>query len=508
MSTRHGFSVRGLDVPRGVDSPTGRFGRMFPTLEPRPPAGLPMAEEFGLPNGLMDGGDTTNQQDNPTMDAGFTFFGQFIDHNITFDVTSMLGRQIDPGAVRNFRPPMLDLDHLYGSGPFASPLLYDTDSHNTKLVLSPDGVDFGRTSGGVALIGDPRNDENLLLNQVHLAFIKFHNRVVDALMTGEITDVFGEHFPPPPPTDPTPLPPHASIEELLNVRTYFDELFAKAQQIVRWHYQWIIVHEYLPIVCGQDTVDRVNEQGLQFYAPDGNPFIPVEFAVAAFRFMHPTIRSDYVINDKHTLPLFPIDFTDTLPPKDERTDLRGGPVGEDFAVDFTKFFAIDGHRPQRARRIEAKLNRRLLDLPPITDVPKEIARQLRSLVVRNLLRSETQELPSGQDIARKIGEVPLSDAELGTTGPIYLWFYILREADLRHNGGRLGPVGALIVTEVLLGLLDADPMSYRSTYPIWTPILADSEGRFGIAELLRFAGVIKTHHESVADPVNAAVPSM
>ncbi|MBV8540888.1 MAG: hypothetical protein JO268_10140, partial [Pseudonocardiales bacterium] len=341
-----------------------------------------------------------------------------------------------------------------------------------------------------------RNDENLLLNQLHLAFIKFHNRVVDALAAQEITDVFGDPFPPAPST--TLPPPNASIDQLLSVRTYYDDLFAKAQQIVRWHYQWIIVHEYLPLVAGQDTVDRIDRDGLQFYAPDGNPFIPVEFAVAAFRFMHPTIRSEYTINDQYTLSLFPLPDPDTglipPPPRDPhlRTDLRGGPVAPEFALDFTHFFAIDDNRtPQRARRIEAKLNRRLLDLPSITDVPAEIAPQLRSLVVRNLLRSETQELPSAQDIARKIGQVPLSDAELGTTGPIYLWYYILREADLQHNGGRLGAVGALIVSEVLLGLLEADPISYRSTYPIWTPTLANSKGRFGIAELLRFAGVVK-----------------
>ncbi|MGH3774111.1 MAG: peroxidase family protein [Pseudonocardiaceae bacterium] len=490
---RHGFDVRGLDVPRGANPPTGRFGRLFPTLDPRPPTGLAMSEDFGLPfTGRMDGGETTDAQDSPTLDAGFTFLGQFIDHNITFDVTGQLGRQVDPMAVTNFRRPLLDLDHLYGSGPAATPYLYSNDptTHNTKLALSPDGADFARTSDGVALIGDPRNDENLLLNQLHLAFIKFHNRVVDALMAGEITDVFGDPFPPPPSSTPPP-PPNATIDQLLAVRTYYDNLFDKAQQIVRWHYQWIIVHEYLPLVVGQDSVDRVDRDGLQFYAPDGNPFIPVEFAVAAFRFMHPTIRSEYKINDKHTLPLFPLDFTDPLPPPDQRVDLRGGRVVPEFAVDFTHFFAIDENRtPQRARRIEAKLNRRLLDLPPITDVPVEIARQLRSLVVRNLLRSEAQELPSAQDIARKIGEVPLTDAELGTTGPIYLWFYILREADLRHNGGRLGPVGALIVTEVLLGLLDADPVSYRSAYPIWTPTLATSEGRFGIGELLHFAGVV------------------
>ncbi|MGB6165164.1 MAG: peroxidase family protein [Pseudonocardiaceae bacterium] len=498
MQARHGFEVRGLDVPRGVNPPTGRFGRLFPTLDPRPPTGLAMAEEFGLPGGLMDGGETTDAQDSPTLDAGFTFIGQFIDHNITFDVTGQLGRQIDPEAVTNFRPPMLDLDHLYGSGPVASPLLYDTTSHNTKLVLSSDGADFGRTSAGVPLIGDPRNDENLLLNQIHLSFIKFHNRVVDALMAGEITDVFGNHFPPPPDPNAPPPPPNASIDQLLAVRTYYDDLFDKAQQIVRWHFQWIIVHEYLPLVVGQDSVDRVDRDGLQFYAPEGHPFIPVEFAVAAFRFMHPTIRSEYTINDQYTLSLFPLPDPTTgmipLPPADphERTDLRGGAVAPEFAVDFTHFFAIDEDRvPQRAKRIEAKLNTRLLDLPPITDVPAEVGRQLRSLVVRNLLRSEAQELPSAQDIAHKIGQVPLSDAELGTTGPIYLWYYILREADVQHNGGRLGAVGALIVTEVLLGLLDADPISYRSTYPIWTPTLANSEGRFGIAELLRFAGVVK-----------------
>ncbi|HKN54269.1 MAG TPA: heme peroxidase family protein [Amycolatopsis sp.] len=492
MSTRHGLEVRGMNVPRGIDPPAGRFGRMFPTVPPRAPAGLPMAERFGLPGGVMDGGSTTKKQDSPTLDAGFTFFGQFIDHNITFDATGNLGRQVDPEATQNFRPPLLDLDHLYGAGPFANPLLYDNRKeapHNLKLAVSEDGYDLARTADGVARIGDPRNDENLLLNQTHLAFIKFHNKVVDSLVAGTITDVFGNQVPPPPGDLPPNPPPNATIDELLGVRGYYDDLFAKAQQIVRWHYQWIIVHEYLPLVCGRETVDRILKHGRRFFLPASTPFIPVEFAVAAFRFMHPTIRSDYTINDRHTLPLFPTEFTDPLPPPDQRTDLRGGPVTKEFAVDFTKFFAVNGHAPQRAKRIEAKLNTRLLDLPPITDVPVEVGRQLRSLVVRNLLRSEVQQLLSGQDIARKIGESPLTESELGTEGPAYLWFYLLKEAELKHKGGRLGAVGGTIVAEVLLGLLDADPTSYRSAYPIWTPTLADSENRFGIADLLRFAGV-------------------
>ena len=164
------------------------------------------------------------------------------------------------------------------------------------------------------MIGDPRNDENLLLNQVHLAFIKFHNQVVDGLMSGEITDVFGDRFPPPPADSSA-----ESARQRLHrpscsacARTA-TTLFAKAQQIVRWHYQWIIVHEYLPLVCGpgQRGPDRPGRAAV--LRPDGNPFIPVEFAVAAFRFMHPTIRSDYTINDKHTLPLFPLNFNDPAP---------------------------------------------------------------------------------------------------------------------------------------------------------------------------------------------------
>jgi hypothetical protein len=309
---------------------------------------------------------------------------------------------------------MLDLDSLYGSGPFANPHLYDTVSHNTKLVLSPDGVDFARTvtadsSSGMALIGDPRNDENLLLNQLHLAFIKFHNQLVDALAAGEITDVFGDLFPPP--LDPTP-PPNASIEQLLSVRTYYDDLFAKASR------------SCAGTISGSSCMNTCRWSVAKTRW--------TELSSTGCRSMHPTVTrssrssspSPHSVSctprsapntglDKHSLLLFPLEFTDPLPPADERTDLRGGPVVEEFAADFTHFFAIDGsRRPQRAKRIEAKLNTRLLDLPPITDVPLEIARELRSLVVRNLLRSEIQELPSGQDIARKIGQTPLSDAEL------------------------------------------------------------------------------------------------
>ncbi|WP_207926204.1 peroxidase family protein [Actinocrispum wychmicini] len=464
---------------------------MFPTLEARRPTGLEMAEQFGLPGGKMDGGQTGAEQENPRFPAGFTYFGQFTDHDLTLDAISRLDHQSDPNGLLDFRSPRLDIDSLYGGGPVVSPLLYDQASHQTKLVLSADGVDLARTADGVALIGDPRNDENMLLAQLHLAFIKFHNQVVDQLRAGKITDVFGDHLPPQPPDEPADEQPGATLDQLLDVENYYNTVFASAQRLVRWHYQWIIVHEFLPTVADPHVVRDVEDNGPRFFTPNGRPFIPAEFAVAAYRFGHPTIRSGYRVNENFTGKIFPDDPDQPATP---RTDLRGGPVDAAHAVDFSFFFHTDRDRqPQAAKRIEAKLNTQLLDLP-VSAVPGAkagaLARPVASLVVRNLLRSEAQGLPSGQDVARKIGEIPLTDRELDTTGPIYLWYYILKEAEVRAGGAHLGPVGSRLVAEVLIGLLDADPTSYRAAYPAWQPTLATDPGQFGIVDLLRFAGVV------------------
>ncbi|MEO7193795.1 MAG: heme peroxidase family protein [Pseudonocardiaceae bacterium] len=446
------------------------------------------AVPLGGPGGKMDGGTTGPDQGNPETAAGFTYFGQLIDHNITFDPVSVLGRQVDPEKVRDFRPARLDLDNLYGSGPTVEPYLYEPMTHHTKFPVQDDSIDLARTSGGVALIGDPRNDENLILAQLHLAFSKFHNRVVDGLQQGTTTDALGDKFPPNPP--PPPDPADQSIERLLDVQSYYDDLLTKAQQLVRWHFQWIIVHEYLPLICGSDIVDDIIKNGRRFYLPEKEPFIPVEFAVAAFRFGHPTVRSSYQVNESFTAPIF---AGDSNPPPGTRTDLRGGPVMVGDNVDWSFFFPTSQQQePQPSKKITATLTTPLLDLPDSAipgSVEMALTEPLRSLAVRNLLRSETQELPSGQDVARKIGERALTDSELDTSGPIYLWYYILKEAEVLRHGLRLGPVGARIVAEVLLGILDEDPMSYRSMYPAWTPTLADGDGLFGIVQLLRFAGV-------------------
>lgn len=489
MTALHGIAPRGLEVPHG-DSPAGQFGRLFPDLPARKPAGLPLAEQYGLPGGRMDGGQTTPADENPALPAGFTYFGQFIDHNITFDPTSMLGQLADVSTLTDFRPPRLDLANLYGSGPTVQPYLYDASSHATKLLHSADGVDLARTGEQVALIGDPRNDENLLLAQTHLAMIKFHNTLVDGLRAGTFTDAFGRTLPPKPPDEQPTEQPGVPLVQLLDVDNYYDTVLASAQQLARWHYQWIIVHEFLPLVADPGIVTDIERHGPRFFHPGDHPFMPVEFSVAGFRAVgHPSVRSSYQVNAQFAAKIFP---DDPDQPLDPRSDLRGGPVDAAHAVDFSFFFPTDPARePQHTKKFEAKLNTQLLDLP-VSAVPgaKEgaLARPVGSLAVRNLLRSEALGLPSGQDVARKIGEVPLTDAQLDSTGPIYLWYYLLKEAEVQGKSVHLGTAGSCIVAETLIGLLDADPNSYRSIYPQWRPTLG-RDGTFGIADLLRIAGV-------------------
>lgn len=488
----HGHMPDGLSVPHGEDVPAGRFGRMFPTLPARKPTGLKEAERFGLPGGLMDGGETTMDQENPMLPAGFTYFGQFIDHNITFDITTALDGDTDPLSVTDFRPPRLDMANLYGAGPTANPYLYDHASHGTKIATSADGVDVARGPSDVALIGDPRNDENMLLSQMHHAMARFHNALVDLLAAGQITDVNGDRLERKPPDQPHAENTSAPVGQLLDTADYWSELFSKAQQLARWHYQWIIIHEYLPLIGDPLVVQDIERHGPKFFQPGDHPFMPVEFSVAGFRAVgHPTVRSSYQVNEKFEGKIFPDD--PDAPPL-PRTDLRGGiPVDAEHAVDFSFFFPTDpGRVPTSAKKFQALLNRQLLDLP-VGAVPGaqdgDLARPLASLAVRNLLRSETLELPSGQDVARKVGEVPLTDAQLGTEGPVYLWYYLLKEAEVLAGGLSLGPVGTRIVAETLVGLIDADPGSYRSSYPAWRPTLAGASGEFGIVDLLRVAGV-------------------
>lgn len=490
MEQHHGIRTRGLSlglaaVPQGPLF-EGRFGRMF--------RGLPVFEV--KKNDLRDLADSMTQTgfvDNPKIPAGFTYLGQFVDHDITFDATSSLQRMNDPEALVNFRTPRFDLDSLYGRGPVETPFLYDqADPDRVKLLVGKVITDEGGREEHQhdlprndpdpaqqrALIGDHRNDENTFVSQLHLLFIKFHNRVVDMVRADR-------------------------------PRLKGDNLFKEVQRIVRWHYQWVVVFEFVDGTVPKGMLDDllVEEDGLRkvklkFYDWKKQPFMPVEFSGAAYRFGHSQVRDRYSINTTvHELPTFlPADEL-AQHPDPRRADFRGFRGLPPFwTVSWPFFFKLDGGQDvlQPSLTIDTKISGPLTNALPGADHAKA---DERSLPRRNLLRGRALKLPSGQRVARRMG-IPrrsrlTTGDDLGLEGELLekfggeetpLWYYVLREAEVQQNGERLGQVGGRIVAEVLLGLLDGDPLSFLSVEPNWAPELEGAEdGRFTMADLIRFA---------------------
>jgi hypothetical protein len=491
----HGHADLGEFTPRSVFYDQGRFGRLFPTLPPFAEDTTAIRDaltELGAAGGPMDPGDdlsdpvalitdpakSVNNPNNPTITAGFTFLGQFLDHDMTFDPTSSLARRQDPEAIRNFRIPALDLDSLYGGGPVASPHLYDqtVDGGRTTLLteeipgsaaVSIDGTvrhDLPRNGQRVALVGDPRNDENLVVSQLHLAVVRFHNRVV------------------------------ADVKADLGPGYTAQEIFAEAQRVVRWHYQWLVLHEFLPKTVGQAMVDDVLASGPRHFAWRNDPFIPVEFSVAAYRFGHSQIRPSYRTNfaTSATDParqFFALFLDPAAADPDDPADLRGGRRAARRFVDWQTFFDFGDDRARPNKKIDTKLSTVLFTLlgqPEGEPV---------SLATRNLLRNLTMQVPSGQRVARAMQLPELAAADLEDLAPFTLdrrtplWFYVLREAEVAADGEHLGPVGGRIVAEVIIGLIMGDRQSYLRQDPDWTPTYGTG-GAFTMVDLLRAAGVV------------------
>ena len=454
----HGGSrPRGLDAVLRSRTHNGRFGRMFrplPALVSSDSALAALAESMG--DAASDA-----SADNPDLPAGYTYLGQFVDHDITFDPVSSHDRLQDPDGQHNFRTPRFDLDSLYGRGQSDSPYLYDEDDpdkllvgRNTATIHEP--VDLPRNQQGRALIGDPRNDVHVIVSQLHLAFLRFHNAVVDHLRMRFVPD---------------------------------RELFEEARRLTRWHYQWVVVEDYLRRLVGPDILDSVLVRDaatgsasarLQHYSWKNQPFIPVEFSAAAFRFGHSQVRAAYRLNDG--LEPLPI-LTDIRVPNPLQHLGGFRPLPKRWTVQWKHFFALDGTTPQPSRRIDTQVAGPMRKLPPSVD------RQRRSLAFLNLMRGRALSLPSGQAVAAAMG-TSVPDQKLGLSQETPLWFWLLREAEILESGRRLGPTGGRIVAEVLVGLLKGDPSSYLRRAPGWTPELpSERPGQFGMGDVLRFAGV-------------------
>jgi hypothetical protein len=491
----HGHAALGTRTPRSVFYNQGRFGRLFPalpTFAADTPAVRAALAELGAKGGPMDAADdlsdpislitdpakSAGNPDNPALPAGFTFLGQFIDHDMTFDPTSSLARQQDPDSIRNFRVPALDLDNVYGAGPGASPHLYDAtvDGGRTTFLLEAipgsDAVSVGsvvrfdvpRNTQHTALLGDPRNDENLVVSQLHRAFLGFHNRVVDDL--------------------------RAELGSMVTPQ----ELFAEAQRVVRWHYQWLVIHEFLVKTVGNHVVHDVLTHGPVHYRWRNNPFIPVEFSVAAYRFGHSQVRPSYRANfgtsaTDAAQQFFALIFDPSATDADDPADLRGGRRAARRFIDWQTFFDFGDGRMRHNKRIDTTLS------TPLFDLLGQRAGEPVSLATRNLLRNLTMEVPSGQRVAAAMKLPPLAAADLHDLAPLGLarrtplWFYVLREAQVTTGGERLGPVGGRLVAEVIIGLIRGDRSSYLNQDPDWTPSYGTGDA-FAIADLLRAAGVV------------------
>lgn len=476
--------------PRLVLEPD--FGRIFPAGKTAPTErGMEALKALGARMVEPRGSGPRFDSEVP---AGYTFLGQFIDHDITLAVGGDLNGEQSETRLRNLRTPELDLDSVYGAGPMLSPHLYDLPHLRAGRVIYRDRHAIRRAlprlpDAGVALIGDIRNDENFIIAQLHASFIAFHNQLVDML----ISHRFGYR------------PGEVKLTERQK-----RAVFEQARKHVIHYYHRLILEDYLPRLIGLARTEAIFRKGRRLYFPDGfaNPdtllFMPISFAAAAFRYGHSQVRESYTIR-----PGQRIDLGSDL----ARRGMSDRP--KDLLVDWRLFFDIAERPPRgfnRARLIDPLIVRPLHRLPGFADARDP---RLASLPVRNLLRSAQFNLPSGQTASRRaLAErywrdnpqilPPGSDrflrASLGHA-PTPLWYYILQEAALfghatgfgyarevrlsHHSGHRgfrraaqrrrqrhaedgaryaryghtLGPLGGIIVGEVLIGLMD----HYRAT---------------------------------------------
>ena len=418
-----------------IDAPIGpaNYARMFPEL-PSFQADEEFLHALGRAGGVCDCGDVDDSPESLGEGAaGWPIFGQFVAHDITAD-RSTLRSHTNTAELHNSRSPKLNLECLYGDGPTGHPFLYQRDD-SAKFLLGLDGANVQRNAEGIAIIGDPRNDSHMLMSQLHLSMLKAHNTFVDEARRTGIAN---------------------------------DRVFDEAARQLRWHYQWIILNEFLPALVGQALVDQVLREGPQWFRPKHSGFIPLEFADGAYRYGHSQIRHRYRLNlQTNPVPLFP--------------DLLGfRAIPQEHTVDWALFFDTPGATTaQRSKKIDGKLVRSLIALPVAVTGECEIE-DYHSLAVRDLQRGQGVGLPSGESVARYIRVAPLTAEQVGIAstgwqGETPLWYYILREADACTGGHRLGPVGGRIVTEVLVGLIDADSTSFRQSNRNWRPNKTFSE---------------------------------
>ncbi len=501
----HGMSRNESLAKHCADSPAPNlpqtFGRIGPVnrVSGADPNGDPFEPSSVVPafvevvDGLDDNGDTI--EEGPAA-AGMTFFGQFVDHDVTFDATSEIGRAISPSSVRNVRTPALDLDCVYGDGPEASNHLYSPDHEGFLLFGNhQNDLDLPRNSQGTALIGDARNDENQIISQIQGAFICLHNimmtkmsadkSLVGKAMSGISSEAMAE------------MPSEAMI-------------FQAARRAVRLHYQWLVLNDLLESFVDEDVLTSVRDHFKAGTLPKPftkhSPVMPLEFSVAAYRFGHATVQPEYALNDDHpAFPLFELMRPEfTFRPKDKN-------------IMFTRLFDFPGNAKfQKARPVSLDLASVIYRLPFVAHgfkVTDGLGRSFdvsvddaRKLPLRNIVRDRyTMHIASGQQMARLM-HVPAIPAPKALTDhgitKTPLWFYCLQEGG--QHGGKLGPVGGTIVATVLMRLLHLSPDSLLCSAPDfvpWPELGANQDGGYSMGHMLKFVEENRDHIDHAEDLV-------
>src|SRR5882724_7790817 len=494
--TPHGRGVRGLNLSRSSVFFGGAFGRIFRAL---PAAQFGASDDETKANLKVLGKKMVSTKDLPkdgpdAEESGipglYTYLDQFVDHDLTFDPASSLERQNDPDGLVDYRTPRFDLDNVYGRGPDDQPYLYREDGlrmlQGDKLTGNADDpnargvprIAAENQEAARAVIGDPRNDENVIVSQLQASMLRFHNRVVTVLGSND---------------------------------------FEEVQRIVRWHYQWVVLHDFLPTILGLETWQQIMGQvkpgdgnikpQLKFYHAEKEAFMPIEFSVAAYRFGHSMIRPIYRLNQSiDRLPIF-------AKKGESLVGFRKFP--SNWAIDWRLFFdsgnnppALGSTRVQPAYKPDTSL------VNPLKALPASVAAHPSSLPERNLLRGWRMQLPSGQAVAMAMGLAPIEDDKLKVgkaneddaptnrtitdvsprfAGNAPLWYYVLAEAQQQFKKNEtpihLGPVGGRIVGEVFLGLMLKDSHSFLRAYPKFRPHpkLVGKNGEFKMATLLQQA---------------------
>jgi len=453
------------------------------------------AKRYGIPSELIsyltfphEGTTYTDpaapEAENPNLPAVFTFVGQFIDHDLTFNGANLFDDQTG-SSVPDFASPTLDLDSVYGGRSYPDDpadtstkgIITNSDVFNDDMTfklwrLGPNAYDVTRWTDasepdrvGAAYIFDPRNDENQVLLQVHILLMRVHNKLMKMTYA----------------KDKKLNPKHKKDAEKAAEKV-------KAEVIANW--QSVVLHDFLPRVCRQDILAWVLQQirlpgyGALKYKPaaDGSLQMPHEFAIG-FRFGHSMLRNEYALNSAGAVQLF------NNRDLERKGDLRGStPLTRDHVIDWDVFYPKNEFDAELSLRIDSKVTPVVFDLPEST-IPDAV-KTVGNLPFRNLARSREIDIACGEDLceffgidaARRltpfqveaddeahylfeadvdtylkpdgVGEPPASDPLKGVKDTRFktpLWYYILKEAELLEDGERLGPLGSRLAAEVVAG---------------------------------------------------------